>query len=193
MKRFLLICFFITISFSSYSQFSLTPAGFVIEGYESSEILEIRFDGMTQNELFKSASVFFNEVFEDNKGLEISNLRNESITLDGLVEDAIKWRKYGKQELYMDMVFTLTFKLANGKMLVSLPDIQEMFSGTLPGQLIKVKGYAAGGVYIYNKDGKLKYPIFKESLEDYFNHLIHAMIHYIDEHHHGDCDDDDRH
>lgn len=187
MKKPLLICFLLLSCFPGFSQFVLTPGGFVIEGQRENPALEIEFEGRTQNELFRKTMSFFEEVFHDNRGLLLLTVRNEEISIDGLIEDAVKWRKFGRSELYMDMVLTQTFRFRNGRISAGIPDIHEMFSGNLPAQLIKVKDHAAGGVYIYNKNGKLKYPVFRESLENFFNELIHELIRYIDngeEHNH---------
>lgn len=189
MKKLILTCLLSFTCFAGFSQFVLTPRGFVIDGYKNSVVLEVSFEGKTQNELSKLTYKFLDEVFEDSEGMQLSLLRNENVTINGLAEDAVKWRNYGKHELYMDMVFEQVYYFKNSRLLISLPEIYEMFSGTLPAQLVKVKEHAAGGVYIYGKNGKVKYPILKESLENFFNDLVHGLIHYIDsggEHDHDD-------
>lgn len=184
MKKLFLACIIITICVPAFPQFALTPRGFIVESDVKSNFIEIEFGEISRNELFKKTSEYFEEVFKEDGYLKISSLRNEQLTLDGLAEDAVAWRKFRKHDLYMDMDFTWNFKFRNGKLLVELPEIHEMLSGNLPAQLIKVKDHAAGGVYIYNKKEEIKYPMLKKGLEDFFNSHISALKHYIEE---GDC------
>jgi hypothetical protein len=90
MKSIFAPLFFCLILLTSFSQsFKLTPAGFVSAADTTTTFVVIDAAGATQAQLYKKALLYLSSLYVSPKDV-LSTVDNESITVNAIVERAIK-------------------------------------------------------------------------------------------------------
>jgi hypothetical protein len=178
MKKLALLSVFIFLTFASFCQlkFELTPKGFVSTTDTSKEYIVIEVSGKSKADLFKKLELYVNKTFVSPKDV-ISKVDNESITLNGYAERAI--RRNGMHVFNMN--YTINFEFKDGKIKVSSPTFRLTTYTTKKQNLWLVSNNSFDGsdLGIYNTKYKLKSDMAKEDLEKYFDNFISKLSSYL--------------
>lgn len=169
--------FFIALlmPFMANAQFELTPEGFKAETGKDFYVVEI--DG-TQAELFSKAKTAITQVFVSAKDVASYN-EPEVISLQGFT-DKIKL-KTGPLKYSLDTNYTIKILFKDGKIRFNAPDVLNMTYRDKNKSMSVYMGTGGGGGitdlgHVFKKDGKIRHKEVKETLEEYFNGLINAIV-----------------
>lgn len=115
------------------SKFELTPAGFVNNANSSLRYILINYPGISKDELYNRAIIYYSTNFYPKKITIISNIKNESITIN-VLEDRIPVGEYNGK-INLDYMMTLEFN--DNELRILAPSINRI-SQYLDGQRYKI-------------------------------------------------------
>ena len=182
MKKVLLLIMS-CVPFLGYSQFILTKDGMVDEKDPSKNYLVYNFEGKTANELYISVLTALTNYYVSAKDA-ISKVEGKIISINGIESGGICYGNFmGGCNRKFDLEYTMTIDFKDNKIRINTPIIAKTkgdgFNNNHRYSL--VGGGGAFGTYsTFNKDGKLKDENSKNSIENFFNTLVNAIIKDID-------------
>jgi hypothetical protein len=173
MKHLILVLLLIAPA-AGYSQFKLTPLGFVSDVDSTKNYVVTEAPGSTQAQLYKSALLYLSSLYVSPKEV-LSTIENESITVNAIATKAIKMKV-----LYLnpswDVNYTVTFQFKDGKLRILQPSINRITTQT--GDVYRtasvIGGSGSNHKEIYNKKGELKQKDGKQNLELMINAYVSA-------------------
>ncbi len=179
MKKVFTTVIFLLLATISFSQsFELTNRGFFDSADKEKDYVILDFAGRSQNDLYKQTLLYINTIYKSPKNV-ISTVENESITVNGYAQNAVKRNAFNS----FNMDYTMVFLFKDGRMRVNVPSFTlTAFTDKLQ-TLYLVSGNSLDGssLGIYNKKGDLKSEKAKASLESFFNGYIQSLKKAIEE------------
>lgn len=158
--------------------FSLSAEGFSSQADVKKNYIVLEFPGKSQSELYKQVLLYMNKTYRSPKDV-ISQLENESITINGFAEKAIN--RNGMH--VFDMNYSMNFQFKDNKVRVAAPSFDLTTYTNKSQRLLLVSGNALDGsvLGIYNEGGKLKSEQAKRGLENFFNAHVGSLVKFINE------------
>ena len=181
MKKVLLLIMS-CVPFLGYSQFILTKDGMVDEKDPSKNYLVYNFEGKTANELYISVLTALTNYYVSANDA-ISKVEGKIISINGIESGGICYGNFmGGCNRKFDLEYTMTIDFKDNKIRINTPIIAKTKGdGFNNNHRYSLVGGGAFGTYsTFNKDGKLNDENSKNSIENFFNTLVNAIIKDID-------------
>ena len=173
MKKLLLILLLLLPNLCR-AQFTLVGNSLATENGKNYVVYE--FNGINQDELFIKAKTAITSIYNSPKDV-ISENRPEIISIRGISNDPFMLYKIlgveNKQTVEMSYKLEILFK--DGRIRVNSPSIVSLTVGTVKNNIYLKKGGKSQG-YVYSKNGEIRYPELKTSIENFFNSLTKAIV-----------------
>lgn len=167
-----LFIFLVTSAFAQErAQFMLTKDGFISSADSSKNYIVMQFPGKSKDELFKRALTFLNTQFA-NPDRAISKVDGESITINGVADNAVFIKGLFGLGLNYNLNYTETIEFKDGRIRIIAPSINRIYTYTnnTVTSIHLLNGYEPGANNrdIFSKNGKVKIESAKVNLENYF-------------------------
>lgn len=170
MKRKLLL-FILLFPCLCKGQFVLSGSSMTTE--DSKGYIVYEFEGEKQNDLYKKAYTAITMIYNSSKDV-VSSTENNIISVNGLSEGRIYFNSMGKRPLKVLYKINILFK--DGKVRFDAPSI--ISCQYMNNNLYLTKGSKIEGC-LYTKRGEIRYPEFKDSLENEMNTIVGTIITYM--------------
>lgn len=181
MKRLILLLLFILSAHCGYSQFLLTPEGFINESDESKNYVVLNFDGKNKEDLFKQAKNTITSYYNSPKDV-LSESFPDMLSVSGYAPIKFNFGgMYGRAEA--DLYYKITMSFKDEKVKIDF-DILNLTHTQQDGQTrkIPIKTGVNGSTYgVYKKNGDLRDADAKKAIEQIPNRFIEIYSSYGDQ------------
>lgn len=166
MKKITLI-FAMLVPFFGFSQFVLTPNGFVDEKDETKNHLVYEFEGKTTEEIYTNILATLTNIYKSAKDV-LNVVENKTIVANG-IETVCETKTKTGCFYHLDLNYRISIDFKNNKIRISSPRI-DLYDGL---RLVENR--------VFNKKGKLRNKQLKIDIEDFTNELINRIVKSVDD------------
>lgn len=160
MRKFLFLTFL--CPFWGFSQFTLTPNGFVDEKDEAENHLVYEFEGKTTEEIYTNILATLTNIYKSAKDV-LNVVENKTIVANG-IETVCETKTKTGCFYPLDLNYRISIDFKNNKIRISSPRI-DLYDGL---RLVENR--------IFNKKGKLRNKQLKIDIEDFINTLVNKVV-----------------
>ena len=165
------------VALAANAQFTLVPGKLVAEGDKAYYVVEM--DG-TQQELYNKAKGAITTLFRSAKDV-ISEVPTSQIKINAVSVDDVYLKIMGHKESFT-MEYTMNILVKDGRIRFDAPIIDKMWTANNKGNVAQLYADEGGGSgmtdygHIFKKNGDVRYNEAKQSIENYFNTLVKAIV-----------------
>lgn len=178
MKKLLLSIVILITSSLCHAQFCIKDGGLYVCDSDKDYIV-YDFDGISAKDLYSKVKTAVIDIYVSGKNVASEN-EGEILSVNGVSKDDIFIKSMGLTHR-LTMNYNLTFKFKDGKIRIDLPNINYIQTQSSPSGPLYFKSGSMGGLtvsalYVYKKDGSVRYQDAIDSTEKFFNSLISKIL-----------------
>lgn len=177
MKKLLFILLLISPSLC-FAQFYVSEGGLKVRDSDNPFVV-YDFNGMTSQELYNKAKTAITGIYVSAKDVVSSN-EGEILSINAISTNKIYMETMGHKD-YFDMNYNINFRFKDNKIRVDSPTINYIkLSGSNPLPLLFERGKGLGlmstCIYLYKKNGEVRYPDVIRTSEDLLNGIVLSIM-----------------
>ena len=165
------------VALAANAQFTLVPGKLVADGDKAYYVVEM--DG-TQQELYNKAKGAITTLFRSAKDV-ISEVPSSQIKINAVSVDDVYQKKVGFKSAFT-MEYSLNILFKDGRIRFDAPIVGRTWTTNGKGDILQMYITEGGGGgmtdygCVFKKNGDVRFKEAKQSIEDYFNTLVKAII-----------------
>jgi hypothetical protein len=176
MKKVLILFILLPIFVNAQSNyFTLTKTGLIPTNDKDKNHIILIFEGIDKKKLFQKVKSYIRKMSVSDKDV-VDFYDDSTITANIIARDVVNYKKKLSFNYRYHLNYTIDYEFKDEAIKISIPKIVKIYSTRVVGKIhLQQRKGAFPQMIVFKKNGKLKTPSVKMSIEEYFKNYFDGL------------------